>query len=508
MNKVKSCVGNTQFYLTSSPIILLFVLFIGTFSSCVPVKTSGPYFGNGVHNGWADQNSIVLWTRLTVNPDLKVDGHPFVELQSGDMVRLDTLRDAEKIINEQIPEGLALSDMEGACPGSTGEVRLRYYPKNNPALFEQIEWSSVDSAKNYTKQWKLANLLPGTQYEYYLESRKIGSKQLASSITGTFETAPAPESKEEISFVVVTCHDYIRRDDSLGGHKIYPSMTKMDPDFYIHTGDVEYYDKKAPWAMTEELMRFKWDRLFALHFQREFWLNHTCYFMKDDHDVLRDDTHPGDWYGTVSFKRGLEIFDDEQFPSHDLFYKTIRWGQDLQIWLMEGRNYRSSNHIPDGPQKTIWGAAQKQWLFETLKNSDASFKVVISPGPIMGPDRLAKNDNYSNSKYQTEGDEIRSYLNQFSNVFLVNGDRHWQYVTHPEGSNLWEFSCGAGSDIHAGGWSQDKVMPEHRFLRVKGGFLSVMIDRENNNPRIKFSHHNVDGLVVHEETFGINQAEL
>ena len=35
-------------------------------------KTNGPYFGNGIKNGWADQNSIVIWTRLTKLEDVSV----------------------------------------------------------------------------------------------------------------------------------------------------------------------------------------------------------------------------------------------------------------------------------------------------------------------------------------------------------------------------------------------------------------------------------------------------
>jgi alkaline phosphatase D len=278
-------------------------------------------------------------------------------------------------------------------------------------------------------------------------------------------------------------------------------MDALNPDFFIHTGDIEYYDKENPWAMTEELMRFKWNRLFALPFQRDFYSHHTTYFMKDDHDVLRDDCHPGDWYGTVSFERGLEIFDKEQFPTGDKPYKTIRWGRDLQIWIMEGRNYRSNNHIPDGPDKTIWGQEQKEWLFRSLTTSDATYKIVISSSPILGPDRPAKNDNYSNSGYKTEGDEIRSIINQFDNVFLVNGDRHWQYVSHIEGTNLWEFSTGAGADIHAGGWSQDNVKPEHRFLRVKGGFLLAEIIHQDKKVILKFTHCDVNGQPMHVEEF-------
>jgi alkaline phosphatase D len=226
--------------------------------------------------------------------------------------------------------------------------------------------------------------------------------------------------------------------------------------------------------------------------------------MKDDHDALTNDAYPGMTYGTVSWERGLEIFDEEQFPSHDTFYKTVRWGKDLQVWITEGRNYRSKNSMPDGPDKTIFGEEQIEWLFETLKESDATFKVIINANPILGPDRKNKNDNYANEGFRTEGDEIRERLNQFENVYLCNGDRHWQYVTHPEGTNLWEFSTGAGADKHAGGWSQEDIRPQHRFLRVKGGFLRGFVTRQNGVPTLTFQHMDVDGNVVHEERFSKN----
>lgn len=481
------------------PIFCLLLVCI-SISACQKEDPKGPWFGNGLHNGWADQNSIVIWTRLTKNPEMNYGGAAFQPLKYPEIRRLDSIRSKDSIHVAQIPEGLSLEDMEGACPGMEGEVRLSYFPEGLPSNKIQIEWTSVDKHKNYTKQWKLDGLMPGTKYNILIESRNIGEKRVFASATGSFNTAPEHGSVGDLSFCVVTCHDYVRRDDSLG-HRIYSSMAAIEPDFFIHTGDVEYYDKENPWAMTEELMRFKWDRLFALPLQRDFYSKTSSYFMKDDHDVLRDDCHPGDWYGTVSFERGLEIFDQEQFPTNDKPYKTIRWGKDLQVWIMEGRNYRSSNHLPDGEEKTIWGKEQKEWLFRTLMESEATFKIIVSSTPIIGPDRVNKNDNYSNFKYKYEGDEIRSFINKLDKVFLINGDRHWQYLSQPEGTNLWEFSTGAGADIHAGGWSQDNKKPEHRFLRVKGGFLKGEIRRNDNTAHLRFTHCDVDGNAVHVQDF-------
>jgi alkaline phosphatase D len=42
---------------------------------------------------------------------------------------------------------------------------------------------------------------------------------------------------------------------------------------------------------------------------------------------------------------------------------------------------------------------------------------------------------------------------------------------------------------------------EHQFLRIKGGFLSVSVDRQNGKPRIALRHHDVHGDVVNEDIF-------
>ncbi len=485
----------------TSGIILLFILVTATLYSChIKKETQGPYFGNGFHNGWADQSSIVLWTRLTQNPDGNAGGSKFIDISSDEARQLDKEGDAEKINKAQIPEGLTLNDMEGACPGAPGEVKLTYYPLANMAQKTELDWVKVDTNQNFTTQWKIENLAPGTKYVVEIEARQNVQSKVSDKTEGTFRTPPAKEKSEDIKFCVVTCHDFWRKDTT-GGHKIYDAMMKFLPDFYVHTGDIEYYDKPQPFAMTEAMMRFKWDRIFALPLQRRFLSQVTTYYQKDDHDVLKDDAFPGMHYGAVSYERGLEIFNKEQFPSHEKGYKTIRWGKDLQIWITECRNYRSINKMPDGPGKTIFGEEQKKWLFQTLKESDATFKVIINANPILGPDRVRKNDNYSNAGYKTEGDEIRNYLKQFDNVYLCNGDRHWQYVTHFEGTNLWEFSCGAGADSHAGGWNQNDVRPEHRFLRVKGGFLQAIVGHEDGIPSLAFQHCDVNGNVVHEEVF-------
>ena len=475
------------------------VLFL--FSCHSPEDMEGPYFGNGIKNGWADQNSIVVWTRLTKNKEAFFDGQPFKEISKEQMLDLAENKNIEAIYNSQIPDDLSLKDMEGYCPGIPGEVQLQYFETGQPDKPVTLAWEAVDQNRDHTFQWKLEGLNAGKSYQLKILSRPVGKEQVSDSIFGSFLLPNEKSSSDAVKFCVVSCHDYNRRDDIKNGHKIYPSMDKMAPDFYVHTGDIEYMDKPNPYAMTEELMRFKWNRLFALPFQRSFYNKYTSYFMKDDHDVGFDDSYPGRDYGIVPFERGLEIFDEEQFPSYKKRYKTIRWGKDLQIWIVEGRNYRNQNYLEDGPEKTIWGDQQKQWFYKTVENSDATYKILITSSPILGPDRKNKNDNLSNANYAYEQTELLSFIKKQKNFFIVNGDRHWQYVTHIEGTNLWEFGCGAGADVHAGGWKQDDFRPEHKFLRVKGGFLTVDVERQGNKPSLTFSHCDVNGNVVNRQNF-------
>ena len=237
-------------------------------------------------------------------------------------------------------------------------MKLIYGVKESPDQKQQTDWVKVDPQADFTHQFKLTRLNPGVSSLLEVESL-IADKFSGTTITGTFRTAPTAAATRNVSFTVVTGQDYPRRDDAANGHRIYPWMHKLDPDFFIHTGGIEYYDKPNPIATNVEVARFKWNRLFGLPFQRDFQRVTASYFIKDDHDTLRNDCWPGQKYGDLTWDQGLAIF-REQLPLDEKTYRTIRWGKDLQIWLVEGRDFRSPNGMPDGPDKTIWGEEQKQ----------------------------------------------------------------------------------------------------------------------------------------------------
>ncbi|GAA5511054.1 family 16 glycoside hydrolase [Novipirellula caenicola] len=478
----------------------------------VAPSTDGPFLANGMRNGWADQDSIVLWTRTTQNREAKMDGLPFVKLSNRQARELAQGTDANELLAAQLPAGAELDQMLGACPGAAGEVRLTYFPKLKRYDSKTTAWTTTNASQDFTAQWHLKDLRPGTEYAAIVETRPVGSnpdsaESLSAVLRGTFETAPEATSSKDVRFCMTTCHDFIRRDDGDLGHKIYPAFEKISPDFVVHAGDIEYYDKPDPWAMTKELMRFKWQRIFALPNNRRFYANHTTYFIKDDHDTLKNDCWPGARYGSVSFEEGVQLFNEEQFPSHQPRYKTVSWGKHAQIWVLEGRDFRSPNTMPDGPEKTILGKEQKDWLLRTLKESDATFKLLFSPTPIVGPDRDNKSDNHANDNFVHEGDELRRAFAEIDGLIIFCGDRHWQYASLDKESGLWEFGCGPGSADHELGWKPGDKRPTHQFLRVAGGFLSgqVKAKGKDGKPELTLRHHEVNGKRVSEFRFPVKE---
>ncbi|TWU01487.1 family 16 glycoside hydrolase [Neorhodopirellula pilleata] len=467
---------------------------------------TGPFLANATRNSWADQNSIVLWTRTTRNPEMLVDGRDFVTLAEQQARKLADEKDPEKLLNLQLPNGASLDEMLGACPGAPGKVRLSYHPVGQHQRIKNTHWITTSAQSDFTAQWKLESLKANSNYVTIVEAQTLDGEPSA-VLRGAFRTAPESDEVQDVNFCITTCHDFIRRDDGMNGHKIYPAMSELNPHFVVHAGDIEYYDKPDPWALTKSLMRFKWGRIFALPNNRRFYHHTTSYFIKDDHDTLANDCWPGTTFGSVTFEEGVQLFNEEQFPSRDPRYKSIRWGRDLEIWILEGRDYRSPNHMPDGPEKSILGKEQKAWLFETLASSDAKFKLICSPTPIVGPDRNNKKDNHANDTYAYEGNEIREQLATIPGAIVLCGDRHWQYASVDGETGVWEFGCGPGSEKHQMGWKRGDERPAHQFLRVDGGFLSGRVSHHGNDQetRLTIHHHDVSGKQVSRFVFPIKK---
>ena len=388
--------------------------------------------------------------------------------------------------------------MAGAVPGADGDVRVQFWRAGDSESRRETPWISVDAEANHAHTFTLTGLRSGQRYRFRAQGRRPRAEVVDCEVPGAFEVPPPQATVAPVSFCVIACQDYHRRDDDSRGHLIYSRMLALKPDFVAHCGDTIYYDKPKPWADTVALARFKWNRFYGLPLQRDFHSQVGTYFIKDDHDTLKNDCWPGQRYGELTWERGLQLYREQLPLLAGLPYRNVRWGRLLEIWFLEGREFRSPNRAPDGPEKTILGVDQWRWLEATLAASDATFKVVVSATPVVGPDRKSKNDNHANAGFKHEGDRLRRLLAAHG-AHVVCGDRHWQYASHDPGTGLREWCCGSASDEHAGGFNQKQRTAQHDYLRIRGGFLHVTAEPSGDSARLILRHVGTDGETHHED---------
>jgi alkaline phosphatase D len=469
-------------------------------SRAFSLKGEGPYMATGIKIGEVSDTQAIIWARLTKDAErVRDDGPRPVILYKNDATGVFEPKGAKEARPDREPKvyyppGATVNTLAGAAAGAAGEVRVRWKTADSNA-WQELPWQPAHPDRDATCQVTLRDLVPGKKYDVAVEARAAGSRAITSAMTGSFRTAPAKTVAAPVKFVAVTCQEYHDRDHGSKGFKIYESMLRHDPDFFVHTGDVVYYDQEAK---SLELARWHWQRLYGFPSLVEFHRQVGSYFMKDDHDTWMNDCYPDlktRFMGDFTFKQGQEVF-LEQVPMGNNTYRTYRWGKDLQVWMVEVRDFRSPNLIPDGPDKTIWGKEQIAWFKKTVEASDATFKILISPTPVVGPDRPQKVDNHANKVFYHEGEMLRQFISQQPNMHIVNGDRHWQYASRDPETGLLEFSCGPVSNEHAGGWKKGEVKVEELYMQVIGGYLEVEVKRTGNQPVIVFTHHDVDGNAV------------
>lgn len=430
------------------------VLFFGLAAKSLGAQSEGPFFASGIKVGEATSDSVIVWVRLTKEKQARFD--------------------ALDILTEGLPSKASSSATmpEDVVPGSSGIARV-LYAVDGVEQWKQSPWKRAISKNDYTLQFRLTDLEPGREYRFEVQAKNSEDQPQHYAESGTFKTAPSKDADVPIRFIVTTCQSIRSIDSGTDGHRAYEQMLVFQPDFFVHTGDIIYYDK-APFSRTLAQARAKWNLMFAYGNIKRFHRQTSSYFMKDDHDTLKNDCWAGQTYGDLTFEQGLEIF-REQTCMGDSTYRTARWGKHVQVWMTENRDFRSSNRIPDGPQKTILGREQKAWLKKSVAESDATFKFLITPGPWIGPDKPGKSDNHANAAFATEGKELREFAAGIENTYVICGDRHWQYCSQDPATGLIEFGCGPINDEHDFGGDPGKDPNYHRYFGSRGGFLGITV---------------------------------
>ena len=429
-------------------------------------------------------------------------------------------------------------------PGKAGVVEFSLLAAGGSDVLE-TQLVEAKAQHDFIARAAFKKLKAGERYEI---RTRIGRSvdDLEKGPTANFKSLPGKGKAEPVQFVVVTGMNYgkfhgderIDRATHLAhnntelptpyagpdkhlGYPALASILKVKPDFLVGTGDNVYYDTpKDPRAETIPELRQKWHEQFVQPRYRDLFAKVPTYWEIDDHDYRIDDgDNSGDHDPSVEVAQQMMYEQLPYAPAGDTTtktYRTHRVSKDLQIWFVENRMYRNDNNATDGPDKAVWGAEQKAWLKRTLAASDATFKLMISPNPMVGPDDARKFDNHTNfGGFRHERDEFFKWLKDSGvaqkGFYLMCGDRHWQYHSiHPTG--IEEFSCGALVDANSRlgrkPGDPESTDPKGLIRQVyaqkerSAGFMLVQVNpaKGGASAKLTVTWHDEHGKVLHTTT--------
>lgn len=248
-------------------------------------------------------------------------------------------------------------------------------------------------------------------------------------------TAPAADDPRPQRFAVVADLD----PSPQFANDLVDHLVAAAPDLVIGLGDLPYCDNGPDVAKTPEAYRAIHAEARAHERFRPLFQAAPLRAIYDDHEFRND------WDAAFAaaeperYRAALEIW-DEFFPvrgaAGEVRYRSWRWGAHVECFLLDCRRFRSANRDPDGPSKTMLGAAQLAWLLDAVTASTATFKLVFTSVPL---DYSTGGDAWST--FASERQRVLDGLADTPGVVFVSADQHW-FAAHVHAHGLREFQFG------------------------------------------------------------------
>ena len=277
--------------------------------------------------------------------------------------------------------------------------------------------AAVDAEHDFTGKIEVKDLKAETRYTYkvWFSETETATRMGRPKAEGEFRTAPLSIAEKSVAFAwggdlggQNVCRDVEE------GFPIFGAIERFDLDFFIGLGDMIYadgtcealgkfgnrqvpgdFDKSA--SMKDFWAHWKYNREDDGY--RKILARMPYYAIWDDHEVVNDFGPYEDRRDVAPYNKdrhlmplGRRAFLDynpvrgiPHFPNR--LHRTIRWGRHLEVFILDNRQYRDLKSGTDNPDrmKTMLGKPQREWLKESLKASDATWKFVVSSVPISIP---------------------------------------------------------------------------------------------------------------------------
>ena len=346
---------------------------------------------------------------------------------------------------------------------------------------------TASRASDLTVQRTARALRPGTTYRYRFAQGGV------TSVTGRFETAPAPTSTSGVRFTISGDADATPGPNGrpgFNGFETYGAMARARNDFAVNFGDTIYSDSEVGGSPVARTVPQKWAKYklgLALEPLRRLRASTGVYSGWDDHEFVNDYSRAE--HGAAIYRAGVKAFLDYTPASYSARtgdYRTFRWGKNVELFILDGRSFRSAKAtaacgadiaptapvavrqafatlspalakpVPQScldaiasPQRTLLGAAQLAAFTKAVRASTATFKIVVNPEPMLQLYALPY-DRWEG--YAAERARVLAVLHQVKNVVVMTTDTHAHLIGEirtdtfaaggPVGTGIWEVVTG------------------------------------------------------------------
>ncbi|NHC44004.1 alkaline phosphatase D family protein [Motilibacter aurantiacus] len=355
----------------------------------------------------------------------------------------------------------------------------------------------VTPGSDLTAKVRLRKLTPGREHYYRVSFADLSDASLRGEPTvGSFRTAPT--AAQDLRFL--WSGDMVGQgwgiNPDLDGMQLFESMRRLQPDFFIHSGDTVYADGPLQesvvlpdgrvWrnVLIEEKLKVA-ETLDEYRGQYRYNLmdeNVRAFFAEvpqvnswDDHEVTNN-WYPGETLTDRRYtERSVDVLKERarqawfewvpispQGPDGmGRVYRKQWFGELLDVFVLDMRTYRDVNTpgLEPRPEHGILGKQQARWLERELARSTATWKVVASDMPIgiIVPDgrdieAIANRDGGVPLGREVEIAQLLSGIKRrgVKNVVWVTADVHYTAANHYDPARavfkdfdpFWEFVSG------------------------------------------------------------------
>ncbi|MFF4665682.1 alkaline phosphatase D family protein [Streptomyces sp. NPDC001279] len=280
----------------------------------------------------------------------------------------------------------------------------------------------LGAGTDFTGATPLYGLPAGEQVHYRVTlADPADPRRTGEPVHGTFRTAPA-RRRDGVRFLWsgdIAGQGWGINPD-IGGYTVYEEMRRLDPDFFLCSGDNIYADgviepsvtlpdgrvwrnvtteekSKVAETLAEYRGNFRYNLLDAN--LRRFNAQVPSIVQWDDHEV-RNNWYPGQILDDSRYtEKNIDVLAArstrafrEYFPVSTLraasgegrMHRVVRHGPLLDMFVLDMRSFRNANSPGRQPDDAtgILGAEQLRWLEQELSRSRAVWKVIAADMPL------------------------------------------------------------------------------------------------------------------------------